>query len=181
MILCALNVVLLRRNCGILKPGPISTCMTPLQRDPLWSLSRGEVLQLLPYLDCLKSVKQSSMTSEINSCWPFLQVNSTLLSPALTACPRPATNHLSWDFSVRLLLERDSCLNITEIIPTEISSTSSACQRREQEVLVDETLTVIVAQKLRRSTGLISTLLVNMNHFHTKACRYRIENTGKMI
>lgn len=48
-------------------------------------------------------------------------------------------------------------------------------------MLEDETLTVIVAQKLRRSTGLISTLLVNMNHFHTKACRYRIENTGKVI
>lgn len=51
-------------------------CLTPLQKAPLWSLSRGEVLQLLPYLDCLKSVKQSSITSEINSCWPFLQVNS---------------------------------------------------------------------------------------------------------
>lgn len=43
---------------------------------------------------------------------------------------------------MRLLLERDSCLNITEIIPTEISSTSSACQRQEQELLEDETLTV---------------------------------------
>lgn len=45
---------------------------------------------------------------------------------------------------MRLLLERDSCFrsqsdNITEIVPTETSSTTSACQRREQEVLEDET------------------------------------------
>lgn len=145
MILCALNVVLLRRNCGILKPGPISTCMTPLQRDPLWSLSRGEVLQLLPYLDCLKSVKQSSITSEINCCWPFLQVNSKPPLSSSDSVSSPCNKSPLVRF--QCVLERDSCFrsqsdNITEIVPTEISSTSSACQRQEQELLEDETLTV---------------------------------------
>lgn len=125
-------------------------CLTPLQKAPLWGLSRGEVLQLLPYLDCLKSVKQSSMTSEITSCWLFLQVNSKPPLSSSDSVSSPCNKSPLVRF--QCVLERDSCFrsqsdNITEIVPTEISSTTSACQRQEQEVLVDETLTVIVAPK----------------------------------
>lgn len=82
------------------------------------------------------------MTSEINSCLPFLQVNSKPPLSSSDSVSSPCNKSPLVRF--QCVLERDSCFrsqsdNITEIVPTEISSTTSACQRQEQEVLEDET------------------------------------------